>query len=338
MQAQSRYSGPSGAGVDAHRVEPSMRGHPADAVAAADDDLGHDQHARLRRVVGERERAEADESGAGARHLVVDAAPPPRSVARSSAASCTRFGPRNSSRSVSPSPTTPSPRRRNSSGRRASSSGSSERQVVDGASLDRERHVRGARRGVRHGSSLRTPTEQASRPLDRMVLGEQGGYGASGRMKWPACSIDVAPGYDRTNIVLSVRQRGALARRHAARAIDPKPGERILDVAAGTGTSVRRPRAARRDGRRRRLLAGHDRGGPQAQPEASSSSRRDATKLPFGDDEFDAVTISFGLRNVDEPKVALAEMYRVLKPGGRLVICEFSHPPRRSCAAATTPT
>ena len=54
----------------------------------------------------------------------------------------------------------------------------------------------------------------------------------------------------------------------------------------------------------------------------------DAEKLPFGDDEFDAVTISFGLRNVEHPKAALAEMYRVLKPGGRLVVCEFSKPPR----------
>ena len=53
----------------------------------------------------------------------------------------------------------------------------------------------------------------------------------------------------------------------------------------------------------------------------------DAEKLPFGDDEFDAVTISFGLRNVNDPKAALDEMYRVLKPGGRLVICEFSKPP-----------
>jgi demethylmenaquinone methyltransferase/2-methoxy-6-polyprenyl-1,4-benzoquinol methylase len=53
-----------------------------------------------------------------------------------------------------------------------------------------------------------------------------------------------------------------------------------------------------------------------------------AEKLPFGDDEFDAVTISFGLRNVEHPKVALAELYRVLKPGGRLVVCEFSKPPR----------
>jgi demethylmenaquinone methyltransferase/2-methoxy-6-polyprenyl-1,4-benzoquinol methylase len=53
----------------------------------------------------------------------------------------------------------------------------------------------------------------------------------------------------------------------------------------------------------------------------------DATKLPFGDDEFDAVTISFGLRNVNDPKKALSEFFRVTKPGGRLVVCEFSHPP-----------
>ena len=49
-------------------------------------------------------------------------------------------------------------------------------------------------------------------------------------------------------------------------------------------------------------------------------------RLPFADDSFDAVTISFGLRNVHEPAVALEEMLRVTRPGGRLVVCEFSHP------------
>ena len=53
----------------------------------------------------------------------------------------------------------------------------------------------------------------------------------------------------------------------------------------------------------------------------------DAMKLPFADGEFDAVTISFGLRNVQHPQKALAEMYRVTKPGGRIVITEFSRPP-----------
>lgn len=52
----------------------------------------------------------------------------------------------------------------------------------------------------------------------------------------------------------------------------------------------------------------------------------DATKLPFRDDTFDAVTISFGLRNVQDTDTALREMYRVTKPGGRVVICEFSQP------------
>jgi demethylmenaquinone methyltransferase/2-methoxy-6-polyprenyl-1,4-benzoquinol methylase len=52
----------------------------------------------------------------------------------------------------------------------------------------------------------------------------------------------------------------------------------------------------------------------------------DATRLPFADDTFDAVTISFGLRNVVEPRVALVEMLRVTRPGGRLVVCEFSQP------------
>lgn len=53
----------------------------------------------------------------------------------------------------------------------------------------------------------------------------------------------------------------------------------------------------------------------------------DAEHLPFEDESFDAVTISFGLRNVNDPMQALTEMLRVLKPGGRLVICEFSTPP-----------
>ena len=52
----------------------------------------------------------------------------------------------------------------------------------------------------------------------------------------------------------------------------------------------------------------------------------DATRLPFGDDTFDAVTISFGLRNIVDPLAGLREMLRVTRPGGRLVVCEFSHP------------
>lgn len=136
----------------------------------------------------------------------------------------------------------------------------------------------------------------------------------------------VARGYDRTNAVLSVGN-DYLWRIATARAIDPKPGERILDIACGTGTSTL-PLAK----------SGATVVGVDFSPEMIAEAGRrhpkiefrhaDAMKLPFGDDEFDAVTISFGLRNVHDPKQALAEMYRVLKPGGRLVVCEFSKPQR----------
>jgi demethylmenaquinone methyltransferase/2-methoxy-6-polyprenyl-1,4-benzoquinol methylase len=52
----------------------------------------------------------------------------------------------------------------------------------------------------------------------------------------------------------------------------------------------------------------------------------DGTRLPFGDDTFDAVTISFGLRNIVDPDAGLRELLRVTRPGGRLVVCEFSSP------------
>lgn len=136
----------------------------------------------------------------------------------------------------------------------------------------------------------------------------------------------VARRYDRTNAALS-GGNDFLWRIATTRAIDPKPGERILDIACGTGTSTL-PLA-----KSGATVVGID-FSPEMIAEAGKRHPRiefrqaDAMKLPFGDDEFDAVTISFGLRNVQDPKQALAEMYRVLKPGGRLVVCEFSKPPR----------
>ena len=136
----------------------------------------------------------------------------------------------------------------------------------------------------------------------------------------------VARHYDRTNDVLSAGN-AVLWRFATVRAIDPQPGERILDIAAGTGTSSV---ALAKTGAR--VVAvdfspGMVAEGRRKHPELEFIEAN-AEKLPFVDNEFDAVTISFGLRNINDPRAALAEMYRVLKPGGRLVICEFSKPPR----------
>ena len=135
---------------------------------------------------------------------------------------------------------------------------------------------------------------------------------------------DVARRYDLTNDVLSLGQDRRW-RRVVVDAVDPQPGERVLDLAAGTGTSSQ-PFA--------------DRGatvvpcdfsigmltvGKQAKPHLAFTAG-DGTRLPFADDTFDAVTISFGLRNIVDPDAGLRELLRVTRPGGRLVVCEFSHP------------
>ena len=137
---------------------------------------------------------------------------------------------------------------------------------------------------------------------------------------------DVAPGYDRTNLMLSMGN-SALWRVAVQRAIDPQPGERILDVAAGTGTSSASLARSGATVVAVDFSTGMVEEGRKRNPQIEFVEA-DAQKLPFGDDEFDVVTISFGLRNVADPKAALAEMYRVLKPGGRLLVCEFSHPPQ----------
>jgi len=137
----------------------------------------------------------------------------------------------------------------------------------------------------------------------------------------------VAQNYDRTNTVLSLGN-DRLWRIATTRAIAPRPGQRILDIAAGTGASSV---ALARSGAE--VVAADFSPGMIAEGQRRhggvpnlSFVEADATALPFGDAEFDTVTISFGLRNVNDPRAALAEMRRVAKPGGRLVVCEFSHP------------
>jgi demethylmenaquinone methyltransferase / 2-methoxy-6-polyprenyl-1,4-benzoquinol methylase len=135
---------------------------------------------------------------------------------------------------------------------------------------------------------------------------------------------DVAERYDVTNDVLSLGQDRRW-RRAVLAAVAPEPGHRVLDLAAGTGTSslpfvfagavtipcdfsVGMLKVGKRERPRLPFVAG------------------DAMRLPFADETFDAATIAFGLRNVADPVAGLAEMHRVTRPGGRLVVCEFSTP------------
>ena len=168
----------------------------------------------------------------------------------------------------------------------------------------------------------------------------------------------IAGRYDLLNDILSGGQV-RLWRRAVTRIAGVGPGERVLDLAAGTGTSSltftavgadcvacdfslgmlqaghARPRGVRGDGQspREQGGSGGDRS-PREKEQGGSGGDRppgrlsfvggDALRLPFRDGAFDVVTISFGLRNVADPGAALAEMRRVTRPGGRLVVCEFS--------------
>jgi demethylmenaquinone methyltransferase / 2-methoxy-6-polyprenyl-1,4-benzoquinol methylase len=140
----------------------------------------------------------------------------------------------------------------------------------------------------------------------------------------------IAERYDLLNDILSAGQV-RLWRRAVARIIGAGPGDRVLDLAAGTGTSALSFTATGADcvacdfslGM---LRAGQSRLAGRKQPDGGrlAAVGGDALRLPFRDGAFDAVTISFGLRNVADPGAALAEMRRVTRPGGRLVVCEFS--------------
>ncbi len=132
----------------------------------------------------------------------------------------------------------------------------------------------------------------------------------------------VARRYDLTNTVLSFGQDRRW-RRLTRAALDLSGDERVLDVAAGTAvSSVELARSGASvvacDFSLGMLRAGRGRGVPLV--------AGDALALPFADASFDAVTIAFGLRNVADTGRALRELLRVTSPGGRLVVCEFSHP------------
>jgi demethylmenaquinone methyltransferase/2-methoxy-6-polyprenyl-1,4-benzoquinol methylase len=135
---------------------------------------------------------------------------------------------------------------------------------------------------------------------------------------------DVAHRYDFLNDLLSLGRTKAW-RKVVTAIIAPNPGLRILDIAAGTGSSSA-PLVAKGadlialDFSEGMLAAGRKR------HKKIKFQQGDALKLPFAENYFDVTTISFGLRNTSDTTAALKEALRVTKQSGRIVICEFSHP------------
>ena len=133
---------------------------------------------------------------------------------------------------------------------------------------------------------------------------------------------DVGDKYDLTNTVLSFGQDRVWRRRTRER-LNLQPGEKVLDLAAGTAVSTEELAKSGAwcvacDFSQGMLAAGHDRDVPKVVG--------DGMTLPFADNTFDAVTISYGLRNIHDFRAGLREMARATKPGGRLTVAEFSTP------------
>jgi demethylmenaquinone methyltransferase / 2-methoxy-6-polyprenyl-1,4-benzoquinol methylase len=137
----------------------------------------------------------------------------------------------------------------------------------------------------------------------------------------------VAARYDRTNTILSFGRDRAW-RRLTRSTLDLKPGERCLDLAAGTGVSTAELARSGAYVIGADLSLGMLAVGRRVRPDVPLLAA-DALRLPFASGTFDAVTISFGLRNIVDTAAALRELHRVTRPGGRLSVCEFSAPTNR---------
>lgn len=134
----------------------------------------------------------------------------------------------------------------------------------------------------------------------------------------------VAQRYDLMNSLMT----GGLVdtwRKDVVEAIDPEPGQRILDLAAGTGTSSAPLTEAGAVVFPTDMSLGMLRVGKQKHPSMNFVAG-DALRLPYADDSFDTVTISYGIRNVEQTEDALRELLRVTRSGGQLLVCEFSTP------------
>lgn len=143
----------------------------------------------------------------------------------------------------------------------------------------------------------------------------------------------VATRYDVMNDLMSGGLHRLWKRCTLARAA-VRPGHRVLDLATGSGDLAlglarrlrRRGLLVASDVNARMLARGRDRLIDAGVADAIAFVQADAEAIPFPDRSFERVTIGFGLRNVTDPNRALAEMTRVLRPGGRLVVLEFSRP------------
>ena len=134
----------------------------------------------------------------------------------------------------------------------------------------------------------------------------------------------VARRYDLTNDLMTAGIQRSW-RRSMVEAVAPRSGDLVLDLAAGTGCSSEPFTAHGATAVPCDFSVGMLQQGKKDRPGLPFVAG-DGTRLPFLDDTFDAVTISYGLRNFVDPVAGLKEMLRVTRPGGRLVVCEFSRP------------
>jgi len=138
----------------------------------------------------------------------------------------------------------------------------------------------------------------------------------------------VAPGYDRANDILSAGIHH-LWRKKVVKLAGVKPGQKILDCATGTGDlAIEFKKAVGPSG----TVIGTDFCKEMLEPAPGKAQKQqleiqysvaDVMNLPFADSEFDRSSISFGIRNVQDPTKAVQELARVVKPGGRVLILEF---------------